>query len=62
MKRIGLAGALAVAIAAPAVAGGYHRGLTLRCSECHIMHYSQQHGYQPSGGGPWPDRWPGPRD
>jgi cytochrome c553 len=45
-------GAIALlATSPPGYAGDYHSGLTLRCGECHIMHYSQSHGYQPSGGG-----------
>ena len=40
------AGALAllgVLAGTTARAGDYHSGLTLRCSDCHIMHYSQSH-------------------
>ena len=33
-------------------AGDYHYGETLVCSQCHVMHYSQSHGYEP----PW-DEW-----
>lgn len=58
MKRawVTLAGLLAVALAillagAPAVAGEYHRGATLICSDCHIMHFSQSHGYNSDGSG-----------
>jgi hypothetical protein len=35
----------------PAVAGDYHRGATLICSDCHVMHFSQSHGYNPNGTG-----------
>jgi hypothetical protein len=35
----------------PALAGDYHTGATLFCSDCHVMHYSQSHGYSPSGAG-----------
>lgn len=43
-----------------AMAGDYHKSATLVCSDCHIMHYSQQHGYAggavfptPAAGGPF---------
>jgi hypothetical protein len=32
-------------------AGDYHSGLTLKCQECHVMHYSQDHGYSADGNG-----------
>ena len=38
-----LAVLLALLAGATARAGDYHSGLTLRCSDCHIMHYSQAH-------------------
>ncbi len=48
--------------AALAVAGDFHFGTTLVCSDCHVAHYSQQHGYSvggfvvPMGGaGPYTD-------
>jgi len=31
-------------------AGDYHGGVTLACSDCHVMHYSAEHGY--TGGAP----------
>jgi hypothetical protein len=34
-----------------AEAGDYHTGLTLRCGDCHIMHFSQSHGFNPDGTG-----------
>jgi hypothetical protein len=34
-----------------AAAGDYHNGATLRCSQCHVMHYSQGHGYNADGSG-----------
>ena len=60
-----IAGVLVVvgALAASAAAGDYHTNATLLCSQCHVMHYSQQHGYsttgtgfflQPGSGGPFP--------
>jgi hypothetical protein len=32
-------------------AGDYHTGDTLICSDCHVMHYSQSHGYNADGSG-----------
>jgi len=32
-------------------AGDYHKDGSLRCADCHVMHYSQQHGYNPDGSG-----------
>lgn len=42
---------LIVFTAGPALAGHYHKGATLQCGECHVMHFSQQHGYNADGGG-----------
>ncbi|MBI5836555.1 MAG: cytochrome c3 family protein [Candidatus Eisenbacteria bacterium] len=41
-----------IAFAGVAVAGDYHVGATLICSDCHVMHYSNSHGY--TVGGPTP--------
>lgn len=50
MKRLALLPLLLLAVVATsAMAGDYHRQTTLVCSDCHIMHYSQQHGYTPGG-------------
>jgi hypothetical protein len=52
MKRIaGMLGALALAALVPmiGVAGDYHSGTTLKCSDCHVMHYSQSHSYDTTG-------------
>lgn len=51
MKRLTLLlTALIVAgAAAVAVAGDFHVGTSLICSDCHIAHYSQSHGYTPGG-------------
>ena len=49
-KTLALAGVLVIA-AIPAYAGDYHKGVNLVCSDCHVMHYSQQHGYNANGGG-----------
>ncbi len=63
MKRLfSLLAVLAVvALASVAMAGDYHAGVSLVCSDCHTMHYSQQHGYVvggpfavPAAGGPFP--------
>lgn len=52
MKRtLGAAAVLSALLAAPAVAGDYHTGTTLNCADCHVMHYSQSHGYSANGGG-----------
>jgi hypothetical protein len=40
-----------LALASQATAGDYHNGLTLRCAQCHVMHYSQSHGYNADGSG-----------
>jgi len=54
MKRmIGVLCALLLVAFLPllAVAGDYHTGSTLVCSDCHVMHYSQSHGYNADGTG-----------
>ncbi|MCC7144114.1 MAG: hypothetical protein IT349_18615 [Candidatus Eisenbacteria bacterium] len=53
MKRLGLfLGVFALLIAAPlAMAGDFHSGSTLICADCHVMHYSQTHGYNEDGSG-----------
>jgi nitrate/TMAO reductase-like tetraheme cytochrome c subunit len=43
-----LVGALC-ALATPAVAGDWHSGATLICSDCHVMHGSQDHAYATGG-------------
>lgn len=45
-----ITGAAILAMATTAFAGDYHTGITLKCFDCHVMHYSQTHGYTPSGG------------
>ncbi len=47
----GIAVALVVVAAGPVMAGDYHYGINLICQDCHVMHYSQQHGYNPNGSG-----------
>ena len=37
------------AFATPAVAGDWHTGTTLICSDCHVMHGSQDHAYSTGG-------------
>lgn len=39
---------LSLCLAVPAVAGEYHVNGYLTCSDCHTMHYSQQHSYNGS--------------
>ena len=41
---------LMAAFGTTAMAGDYHVGGTLVCSDCHVAHYSQSHGYEsPTG-------------
>jgi hypothetical protein len=53
MKRLGVALAgiigLVLLLGIPALAGDYHTGASLFCSQCHVMHGSQAHNYSPSG-------------
>jgi hypothetical protein len=42
-----------VALASASMAGDFHSGVTLICSDCHVMHASQQHGYNANGSGSW---------
>jgi cytochrome c553 len=46
-----LALAFAVAFGGALYAGDWHFGTTLICSDCHIAHGEQSHGYDPDGGG-----------
>lgn len=43
--------ALVLIVPVAALAGDYHKGVTLNCSECHTMHASMSHGYNSNGGG-----------
>lgn len=43
--------ALVALVVGTAMAGDYHTGTSLNCAECHVMHYSQTHGYNSDGGG-----------
>jgi hypothetical protein len=49
MKWLGLVGvaALVVSLSGTATAGDYHTGLNNKCTDCHIMHYSRSHDYNP---------------
>jgi predicted CXXCH cytochrome family protein len=38
-------------VASSSFAGDYHFNSTLICSDCHVMHYSQTHGYNANGSG-----------
>lgn len=40
-----------LALANTAIAGDHHHGATLRCADCHVMHFSQAHGYNANGSG-----------
>ena len=52
MKKVILGLVVLVAfVAGSALAGDYHTGGTLNCAECHVMHYSQTHGYESDGTG-----------
>ena len=65
MKRLTLilAGLMVAGAASVVVAGDFHTGLSLVCSDCHVAHYSQSHGYAPGNnnfvplgtGGPFTD-------
>ncbi|MCY2958967.1 MAG: hypothetical protein NTY35_02290 [Planctomycetota bacterium] len=46
-----IAALLPLLLAAPALAGDYHKGATLACAQCHVMHFSQTHGYNANGTG-----------
>lgn len=51
MKRVLTVLALAACVPMAAYAGDFHRNATLVCSDCHVMHFSQQHGYNADGTG-----------
>jgi Doubled CXXCH motif (Paired_CXXCH_1) len=53
MKRLTLilAALMVAGAASVVVAGDYHTGLTLICTDCHVTHYSQSHGYNVDGTG-----------
>ena len=60
MKRVFFLAVVALFLMVPAVmAGDYHMKATLICTDCHVMHGSQHHGYNANGGGfyaaPGPD-------
>jgi hypothetical protein len=50
MSLLGIA-VLTLCVPMMASAGDFHHGATLICSDCHNMHYSQTHGYNPDGSG-----------
>lgn len=50
MLHLGVLAAV-VALASVSFAGDYHDGQKLICMDCHVMHYSQSHGYNPNGSG-----------
>lgn len=43
-----------------AYAGDFHNGTTLNCSDCHVMHFSQSHGYNADGSGSFTPLGTGP--
>jgi hypothetical protein len=43
--------AILLVIPVIAAAGDFHSGASLICSDCHVMHFSQSHGYNPDGSG-----------
>jgi hypothetical protein len=45
----GLVTVAVLALATSALAGDWHSGVSLKCFDCHVMHYSQAHGYTPTG-------------
>lgn len=54
MRKISaLIGIVALVVCLPMMvsAGDFHRNASLVCSDCHTMHYSQQHGYNGDGTG-----------
>jgi len=51
MKRVVSVVLVAGVFAGPALAGDFHSGTSLVCSDCHVMHYSQSHGYSEDGTG-----------
>jgi hypothetical protein len=51
IKSALLAPAILLAVTnAAAARGDHHKNDTLRCADCHVMHYSQQHDYGTAGG------------
>jgi hypothetical protein len=53
MKRMSQLLVIAVLVAClplAVIAGDYHTGTTLNCSDCHVMHFSQAHSYTDSTG------------
>src|SRR5574341_454284 len=51
VKTIVITAFFVLGMVAAAAAGDYHYGTTLICSDCHVMHFSQTHGYNNDGGG-----------
>jgi len=48
-KLFFLAAAFVALLGVTAFAGDYHRGATLICNDCHVMHFSQSHDYGDGG-------------
>jgi hypothetical protein len=51
LARAGVHAVLILSAAGAVRAGDHHRDDTLSCADCHVMHYSQSHGYAPDGSG-----------
>lgn len=51
MRKFVLSLALVIGLVGVATAGDYHYGSSLVCSDCHVMHGSQDHGYAADGSG-----------
>lgn len=62
-RFVAISASVALFLAAPVAWGGdYHTGDQLICAECHVMHYSQTHGYNPDGSGTWTPLQNGPHE
>ena len=51
MKKLLLVSMFVLGICVIVLSGDYHYQATLVCSDCHVMHFSQSHGYNADGGG-----------
>src|SRR5574341_726713 len=51
MKKLLLVSMFVLGLSVIAFSGDYHYMATLICSDCHVMHFSQSHGYNADGGG-----------
>lgn len=60
--RIAVGIAALLALATCAYGGDFHHDASLVCSDCHVMHYSQTHGYNPDGSGTFTPLANGPHE